>query len=260
MRRWRLPLHFVVASALTFPVLGGFQTHHSNVKNKELLKFGEPRQHNDPLISSIDSENEFEHSLARRSSWHTVDHRLHQDHPTMRHGAPQFSRKAKISHTDAGTLQINLSAAGLGGSSLVGTAFSVAWFSVVVPATFTSAGTALFMLPFWAAGGLVAKSSVVDPLTSMTLEIGEYAWNIRKTIAGRKVMDKSGPTKEIDQAETYVSLYRDNVPAQYEMILHGPDVKFGTGLGKSELERLQQIINEHLDEMRNRSDHVLNES
>jgi hypothetical protein len=205
-------------------------------------------------LSSSSSSSLSDERRRRRIKWEVNDFD-NNDHPTLRPGRPRHSRWAKVSYTDAGTLQILFPAAGWDGSALMGSAFGVAWFAAVIPATFsTSLGTALFMVPFWAAGGLVAKSSLIDPFTATTLEIGDHAWNICRSVAGRIVWQKWGATADIDRAEAYVALYRDDEPARYELILHGPNVKlFGvTTAGSSswsltELERLQDTINEHLD-------------
>lgn len=160
---------------------------------------------------------------------------------------PPIARKTKISYTDAGTLCITLEPAGLGTSALFGGAFSLAWFSAIVPATFTSAGTALFLLPFWAAGGMVAKTSVIDPLVGTSLTIGEYAWSVQATLGGKRLIkENSGATTEITGAGVEVGLVQDGTPAQYYLQLYGTDCQLGMGMAKEELERLAKKINAHL--------------
>jgi hypothetical protein len=240
------------------PKHGGASRPRPSVINDESICHEEDGLHEDlhhhPSSSSSSSSSLTAERRHRRIKWEVDD--FDTDHPTLRPGRPRHSRWAKVSYTDAGTLQILFPAAGFDGSALMGSAFGVAWFAAIVPATFTtSLGTALFMVPFWAAGGLVAKSSLIDPFTATTLEIGDHAWHIRRSVAGRIVWQKWGATNDIDRAESYVALYRDDEPARYELILHGPNVKlFGgvTTAGSSswsptELERLQDTINEHLD-------------
>ena len=60
--------------------------------------------------------------------------------------------RATVTRSDAGTLLVDVPAAGLlSGGALFGAAFSVAWFSAIIPATASMVGTggasALFMLP-----------------------------------------------------------------------------------------------------------------
>ena len=82
--------------------------------------------------------------------------------PPMPRGA-----RATVSRSDAGTLLVDVPAAGLvNGGSLFGGAFAAAWFSAVVPATVSmvasGGASALFMLPFWLAGGAVVKQTVPE--------------------------------------------------------------------------------------------------
>jgi hypothetical protein len=248
------------------PVNGAASRPQPSVIHDESVCLEEDGLHEDLYLQISISSSSSSSSLMderrrrrRRIKWEVNDFD-NNDHPTLRPGRPRHSRWAKVSYSDAGTLQILFPAAGWDGNALMGSAFGVAWFAAIVPATFTtSLGTALFMVPFWAAGGLVAKSSLIDPFTATTLEIGVHAWHIRRTIAGRIVWQKWGATADIDRAEAYVALYRDDEPARYELILHGPNVKlFGvTTAGSSsswsptELERLQDTINEHLDRINN---------
>ena len=91
----------------------------------------------------------------------------------VQRGRPMGARST-ITTSDAGTLLITIPAAGLGGGMLIGGAFTAAWFSAVVPATFATGGAgALFLLPFWLAGGAVAKQTILDPAKSSALSIGD---------------------------------------------------------------------------------------
>ena len=63
-------------------------------------------------------------------------------------------------------------------------------FSVVAPATATGGAGALFMLPFWIAGGAVAKQSLLDPARATSLSIGEFAWELSQTLPGESYSRK----------------------------------------------------------------------
>lgn len=166
---------------------------------------------------------------------------------------PVSSRKAKISYTDAGTLCITLKAAGWGTSSMFGGAFSLAWFSAIVPATFASAGSALFLLPFWAAGGMVAKTSLIDPLVSTSLTIGDYAWSIESSLGGRRLRERSGATEDLltEAATVQMTFTQNGEPGQYYLQLDGDDCVVGVGMAEKELQRLADAINDHLLQLRN---------
>lgn len=64
-----------------------------------------------------------------------------------------------IDRSDAGTLLLTVPPAGLGGSTLVGAAFSACWFAAIVPATASMVATGavfgtVFLAPFWLAAAL----------------------------------------------------------------------------------------------------------
>lgn len=171
------------------------------------------------------------------------------------------SARATITRSDAGTLIVDVPAAGLNGGTVFGAAFSVAWFSAIIPATATMLGTggasALFMLPFWAAGGLVAKDTVLDPARATELSIGEYAWEFRQTAArtvggGLRLKSNSGATDELDAAEAAVAAYVNGVPTHVLRISasDGRVLALGGGLPLGELEWLASEINSHLAQLR----------
>jgi hypothetical protein len=158
--------------------------------------------------------------------------------------------RTTISRSDAGTLLVDVPAAGLNAGTLFGGAFSVAWFSAIVPATFASGGAAtLFMLPFWLAGGLVAKQTLFDPARATGLSIGEFGWELRQTLAGSVgIKSESGPTEELEGAEVAVAAYVNGLPT-YVLRLGaagGRTYALGGGLSASELEWLAGVINGHL--------------
>ncbi len=176
---------------------------------------------------------------------------------------PPGARTA-VSRTDAGTLLLAIPQAGvMSGSTLVGGAFSIAWFSAIVPATFSMAsgglGTALFMLPFWAAGGLVAKQTLLDPATSTDLSIGEFAWELRQQLAGQTLSSEGGDTGELGSASVEVAAYVNGVP-NYVLRLEGGSragggvASLGSGLPVAELEYLADEINAHLATLRGDGD------
>ena len=143
--------------------------------------------------------------------------------------------------------------ASLGAQSLMGGAFSLAWFSAVVPATFAGGGAAplLFMLPFWLAGGLVAKQSVFDPARTTTLSIGEFAWDLQQKVAGALVRAEGGATEELDGASVEVAAYVNGVPTHVVRLAAGAEAwSVGDGLPLPELEWVAAEINEHLDVLR----------
>merc|ERR1711990_720005 len=80
--------------------------------------------------------------------------------------------------------------------------------------------SALFMLPFWAAGGLVTKDTILEPATSTEFSIGEFAWEVHKRIAGKRIKTTEGATEDLDGAEVGVVAYVNGVP-QYELRLVG---------------------------------------
>jgi len=108
------------------------------------------------------------------------------------------SSKAYTTHTDAGTLVIEFPAAGWDTNSAITGAFSVAWFSALLPATTLAA--APILLPFFVAGGLVAKSAFVEPFTSERLSIGDYGWSLERSRYGKEVKVWSGATWDLREA------------------------------------------------------------
>lgn len=161
-------------------------------------------------------------------------------------------RRARLSRSDAGTLVVDVPAAGLGTSALMGGAFSAAWFSAIVPATFASGGAPiLFMLPFWAAGGVVAKTAVVDPFVSTQLTIGRFAWSLRSTLYGGVVLkEQDGPTDQLSGVAAEVVAYVNGVPqCELQLYTDSGTTSFGLSLTLEELEVLEAEINEHLLEL-----------
>ena len=140
-------------------------------------------------------------------------------------GAPpllaRIPSRVKLSKTDAGTMVMELPPTGLNAGSVFSGAFSLAWFSAVIPATFT--GAWLFMVPFWLAGAMVAKQAVVDPFVSSKLTIGQYAYSLQTIYgggnAGISLNDKEGSTEDLRTAEPALVAIVNEVP-QYEIRLY----------------------------------------
>mmetsp|Transcript_11554 Transcript_11554/g.13982 ORF Transcript_11554/g.13982 Transcript_11554/m.13982 type:complete len:315 (+) Transcript_11554:107-1051(+) len=174
---------------------------------------------------------------------------LEQQQSQTKPRQPTLTRST-ISRSDAGTLQIDISPNGVGSNTIFSGAFSAAWFSAIVPATLASGGAgALFMLPFWAAGGLVAKTAVVDPFIAGKLTIGQYAWELESTyIAGATIKKKEGPTEQLKGCTVELVAVVNGVP-QYELRLFSSTkggISFGIGLPEEELDYLAEEINHFL--------------
>lgn len=105
----------------------------------------------------------------------------------------------------------------------------------------------LFMLPFWASGGLVAKLAFYDPFLGGQLTIGQYAWSLKGTWLGLKKKEKDGATDDLRGAVAEVAAYVNGVP-QAELRLYGSKgmVSLGLGLPLNELEYLAGEINQYL--------------
>ena len=73
---------------------------------------------------------------------------------------------SRVSNIDANTLKIEIPPPGIDANVWFTGMFAALWFSAVAPATVSMIGvgaplTILFMLPFWFAGGVVAKVGFV---------------------------------------------------------------------------------------------------
>lgn len=173
--------------------------------------------------------------------------------PAPRVPAPRAGLRSTLSYSDAGTLALTLPSRGFGAESVVSGAFSVAWFSAIVPATFAGGGVPLlFMAPFWLAGGMVAKTGAIDPFVSSTITVGRYAWSLKSTYAGITIKDTEGATEDLGGADAAMPVVVNGVP-QWEVRLYGKegDVGLGTGLlSEAEVRYLSGEINGHLERLR----------
>eukprot|EP00566_Odontella_aurita_P015942 CAMPEP_0113556886 /NCGR_PEP_ID=MMETSP0015_2-20120614/17492_1 /TAXON_ID=2838 /ORGANISM="Odontella" /LENGTH=283 /DNA_ID=CAMNT_0000458265 /DNA_START=150 /DNA_END=1001 /DNA_ORIENTATION=- /assembly_acc=CAM_ASM_000160 len=167
--------------------------------------------------------------------------------------APRPGMRSTLSYSDAGTLTLNLPSRGFGTDSVVSGAFSLAWFSAIVPATFAGGGVPLlFMAPFWLAGGLVAKNAAVDPFISSSITVGRFAWSLKSTYGGITVKEIEGATDDLGGADVAMPVVVNGVP-QWEVRLHGKmaDVGLGTGLlSEEEVRYIAREINDHLRQLR----------
>jgi hypothetical protein len=165
---------------------------------------------------------------------------------------PPPNSLARLEFSDAGTLNISIPPKGFGSDSLFTGAFSLAWFSAIVPATFASGGASLlFMLPFWAAGGMVAKNAVFDPFVSGSLTVGEFYWSVANKYGGKQINQKEGATEQLRGAKAEVVAVVNDVPkAEIKLYTDSGITAFGLGLSIEELEYLSGEINHHLSELR----------
>ena len=165
---------------------------------------------------------------------------------------------SRITYTDSNTLQIELPPSGVDSNVFFSGAFTAMWFSAIAPVTLgmLSGGVfpALFMAPFWLAGGVIAKTAIVDPFVSSKLTIGDFLWIIEKTYFRRigKLTSKTkeGSTESLKGSSVEVGLVVNKVP-RYELRLFfdGETLSFGSGLSYDELEYLSKTINEHCAEI-----------
>jgi hypothetical protein len=162
--------------------------------------------------------------------------------------------RALISYTDAQTLEITLPPQNVGMSTFMSGAFSLAWFSAITPATFAARGAAslMFMLPFWIAGGVVAKAGVVDPLVRQKFTLGKYAWSLTKEIAGQTIQKVEKPTERLQGVSVRLLDIINEVPRyELELLMSGESDNYSFGIWageekKKEAEELLELIDRQL--------------
>eukprot|EP00310_Coccolithus_braarudii_P025948 CAMPEP_0183336422 /NCGR_PEP_ID=MMETSP0164_2-20130417/4403_1 /TAXON_ID=221442 /ORGANISM="Coccolithus pelagicus ssp braarudi, Strain PLY182g" /LENGTH=240 /DNA_ID=CAMNT_0025505935 /DNA_START=14 /DNA_END=737 /DNA_ORIENTATION=- len=174
------------------------------------------------------------------------------DRPQFEPRMPIASR-ARLSCSDAGTLTVFIPRSSLGTDAVMGGTFVVGWFATVAQATRASlvAGGGvplLFLLPFWAAGALVAKQTLVDPATTTCLTIGRFAWELRCEVAGVPTREEDGATEALRGAVAEVVGHVNGVPS-VELRLYTADAAVGLGASISveEAHALAARINAHLE-------------
>lgn len=105
-----------------------------------------------------------------------------------------------LSHTDAGTLQIEFLATGWNAEAAITGGFTIAWYAALAPITTTLAMVPI-LLPFYVVGGALAKSVLVDPFTSTALSIGKYGWLLSQSRYRRNALEvASGATPDLQRA------------------------------------------------------------
>ena len=171
--------------------------------------------------------------------------------PATAPAARPVGARTSISRSDAGTLLVEVPPTGFNTGTLMGGAFSAAWFSAIVPATgsmiATGGASALFMLPFWLAGGVVAKQTVVDPVKATSLSIGEFAWELQQRAVGLPLSSAAGASDELDGCSVEVAAYVNDVPQHVLRLFSGTQTwSIGDGLTVVELEYIAGEVNAHL--------------
>lgn len=201
----------------------------------------------DELVRDDDDDDEYKpvafpiHTSSRRSKWNPFS--------KQREPKPPIDSRAQLSTTDAGTLVINLPATGVDSAAISSGVFGALWFSSIVPVTLAGGiMTGVFMLPFWLAGGFVAKNALVDPFMASQLTIGEYAWSLTRTYASKNVKHVEGSTRDLRGALVERLNVEVNGKSFYQVNLCGKKgvTGFGNGLDPQELEYLAHVINKHL--------------
>ena len=100
---------------------------------------------------------------------------------------------------------------------------------------------------------MVAKTSLIDPLVSTSLTIGDYAWSIESSLGGRRLRERSGATEDLltEAATVQMTFTQNGEPGQYYLQLDDDDCVVGVGMAEKELQRLADAINDHLLQLRN---------
>lgn len=222
----------------------------SKVKNADALQLEKlPSEEEEYKAKLADAEKAIAEAEAARKKLLTKKGGVNTP---LSNTVPPFGCQSTITRTDAGSLVIDIPSSGLRTDSMFAGFFSLAWFSAIIPAT-VSGGLAmsLFMLPFWASGGMVAKLAFYDPFLGGELTIGQYAWSLKGTWLGLKRKEKEGATDDLRGAVAEVAMWVNGVP-QAELRLYGSKgmVSLGLGLPMDELEFLASQINQYLYEIR----------
>lgn len=218
----------------------------------------EPTMSSDDAVGEPESQqDEYRRKLADASfAIVAAEEARRRLHPSPSH--PPRTTRAKLSKTDAGTLILELPPSGWNAKTLFSGAFSIAWFSVVIPATYSELG--LFMLPFWAAGALVAKHTVVDPFVTSKLTIGQYAWSLKSFYGGENgitLNETEGATDDLRAARPELIAVVDGMP-QYDIKLYGStgatSLPIGIQVSEEELDYIADQINDHIQKLHDMPD------
>jgi hypothetical protein len=174
--------------------------------------------------------------------------------------ASPVGSRARLTRTDAGTLLVEIpTLRSLADSRLstvlFGGSFTTLWVGMIGRFTLSalasaSAGAALFSIPFWVAGAVVAKTTILDPCVGHALSIGEYAFSATTLLpGGRTLGETSGPTAELTGVRLDTSAEDGSARALVLCVRGGEEWAFGQGLSTAELRYLEVEINEHIDRM-----------
>lgn len=164
------------------------------------------------------------------------------------------AKKAIISRTDAGTLVVDFPSTGINADAVIAGSFSIAWFSVIVPSTLTGGWLMFpFLLPFWLAGGVVAKAALVEPFTSSQLSIGEFAWRLSSQFQ-KRVREISGSTDSIHHArvldQTRIINYKPHYKYELRLYTDSGVVSVLTSSDPDEPKYLAELVNDQLSKLR----------
>ena len=111
---------------------------------------------------------------------------------------------ARISRTDAGTLEIYIPP----GRTTLSVEDEVATIGMLLSAFLYSpladaANLPRLLAPLLSFGvGLVMKRRLIDPAADTTLTIGQYAWKLRRTVAGVVTQEEEGATETLRGTDT----------------------------------------------------------
>jgi hypothetical protein len=125
--------------------------------------------------------------------------------------------------------------------------------SVLTPATCSEFG--LFMLPFWAAGALVAKHVLVDPFVTSKLMIEQHKWSLKSVFGGENgitLNEIEGATNDLRGAWLELIAIVDGMP-QYDIKLYGLTgatcLPIGIQVSEEELHYIVDQINDHIQKL-----------
>ncbi len=101
-------------------------------------------------------------------------------------------------------------------------------------------------------GGALVKTSLVDPFERAELTIGDYAWRLRSGVR-EKAAVVEGNTDDLDGVRVIVMGEVNGAPVQAVELVEGVRKHpFASGLDPVEHEWLVGVINDHLEDRRER--------
>ncbi|GAB4823289.1 hypothetical protein N2152v2_010335 [Parachlorella kessleri] len=202
--------------------------------------------------------------------------------PAGRAGPARKPAGSRVVVTQQGPrLEIEIPPAGLTGSSISIGAFALVWNAFVAFWTVSAlAGGGLlfglFSIPFWLAGGQLAKSALAGAFKRERLQVGLNSWRFQQQLAllreggsvdweaqegvGRKEAkgktqdgvgrkEAKGKTQDLDGASVEITGYVNGVPQTQLVLQEGVNrYTLGEGLQPGEQEWLADVINGHLEQ------------